>query len=74
MRPERINTGIIVAMLFIACNSIIAQKTKNDFQSRTNLELSFKPLKKLRLNLSPEFRFDDNYSLDKYLIESEAEY
>ncbi len=51
-----------------------AQEVDNEYQTRTAFELSFKPVKKLKLSLSPEFRFDENYSLDKSLIEGEASY
>ena len=51
-----------------------AQEIDNDFQMRTELEVAFKPLKKVKLNFIPQLRFDDNFSLDKYLIETEVEY
>lgn len=51
-----------------------AQEVENDFQARTSLEMSYKPFKKLKLTLVPEARFDERFSLDEFLIESEVAY
>ncbi|MFA9392825.1 MAG: DUF2490 domain-containing protein [Prolixibacteraceae bacterium] len=51
-----------------------AQEVENDFQTRTSLKLSYKPLKKVKLNFSPELRFNDNLQFDQYLFEGEAIY
>jgi hypothetical protein len=69
-----INTCVLVAIITIAGKISSAQEVENDFQTRTSAELSFEPLKKLKLNLIPELRFDENFSLDKYLFEGETVY
>jgi len=63
-----------VLVLFFLLSSVNAQEVKNNYQTRTSIELGFKPLNNLRLNLTPELFFDDNISLDKYLFEGEAVY
>ena len=54
--------------------TLYAQETENEFQARTKLDVSFKPVKKLKLTLTPELRFDDEFTLDKYLFEGEISY
>jgi hypothetical protein len=51
-----------------------AQEIDNEIQTRTELELVFEPIKKVKLSLIPQLRFDENFTLDKYLIETGAEY
>lgn len=54
--------------------NLSAQDIENNFKIRTSAELSFEPIKKLKLNIIPELRFDDSFSLDEYLLEGEAVY
>lgn len=65
---------IIICLFFIAGNPAMAQEVKNEFQSRLGLDLSYKPLKKLKLSFTPEMRFDENFALDKYLFEGGVAY
>lgn len=65
---------ILVVIITIAGKTSTAQEIENDFQTRTELELTYKPVKKLKLSFSPQLRFDENFSLDKYLFEGGAEY
>jgi len=67
-------TIFILTILLIVGKNTFAQDTENEFQTRTKLDLSFKPFKKFKLNISPEFRFNEDFSLDKYHFEAEAEY
>ena len=67
-------TIFILTILLIVSRNTFAQDVENEFQTRTKLDLSFKPFKKFKLNFSPEFRFDEDFSLDKYHFEAEAEY
>lgn len=64
----------LIVTLFITGENVFAQEVTNDFETRTAVDLSFKPIKKLKLSLIPELRFDENFSLDEYLFEGEAEY
>ncbi len=52
----------------------MAQDVENDFQYRTSFTLNTKLVKKLKLNLSPEMRFDEAFAMDKYLIEAKLAY
>lgn len=70
---------INIPTLFILCVLITsfsasAQEVENDFQSRVNFDLQLKPLKKLKINISPEIRFDESFSVAKYLLETELSY
>jgi len=64
---------LALGLLFLM-PSARAQEVDNELRTRTELELVFKPIKKFKLSFMPQLRFDENFSLDKYLIESEVEY
>lgn len=72
----QIRKPIPILLLILLLNGIdlSAQDIENNFKIRTSTELSFEPIKKLKLNFIPEFRFDDAFSLDEYLLEGEAVY
>lgn len=67
-------SGCVAATLLVSSISTKAQEIENDYQTRIFTDISFKPIKKLKLSLIPELRFDEDFSLDEYLIEGEAEY
>lgn len=50
------------------------QAVENDFQSRTELKLSFSPVKKFRITFIPELRLDESFNIDKSLLETELSY
>nr|WP_319267097.1 DUF2490 domain-containing protein [uncultured Draconibacterium sp.] len=66
--------SLMIAAFFVATSNVSGQETENEFQTRTKLDLSFKPIKKVKFTISPELRFEDDFSLDKYLLEGELEY
>lgn len=51
-----------------------AQTVENDFQSRTELKLSYEPIDKIRLSVTPEVRLDESFKMDKFLLESGVQY
>ena len=64
--------GIILALLPL---SLTAQTTVNEYKTWTNFKISTRILKdKVRLHLSPEIRFNQDFSIDKYFIESGVRY
>lgn len=67
---------IIILLAALLASSVIlkAQNVVNEFQGRTAIQLEYSPIKHLKLNISPELRFDENFSLDKYHIEAAASY
>lgn len=64
----------LIFVLVLLVTTAKAQDIENELQTRTQLELTYKPIKKLKLTFMPQLRFDENFSLDKYLFEGEAEY
>lgn len=73
------NTHYLILFLLLFASSAKAQDTEtddveNDFESRTFISLTTKVAKNLKLSLSPELRFDEDFSLDKYLLEGKASY
>ena len=64
----------LITILIGSARIVKAQVVENELQTRTELELSFKPVKKLKLTFMPQLRFDEDFSLDRYLFETGAEY
>jgi len=62
-----------LCLIFIT-TALRAQEVENEVQTRTDLELVFKPIKNLKLSFLPQLRFDEELSLSKYLFETEVEY
>ena len=52
----------------------ISQTVENDFQMRTELRLSLKPVNKLQITVITEVRLDETFKADKYLIETGLSY
>lgn len=69
---NKISTLALILLLLVTTAK--AQEVDNEFQTRTELKLSYKPIKKLKLSILSQLRFDENFSLDNYLFEGEAEY
>lgn len=62
-------------MIFFLANFLSsAQETDNEIEYRGELNLSYKLNKKLKFSLTPEIRFDENFSTDKYLFEGGITY
>jgi Protein of unknown function (DUF2490) len=64
----------IILSLCFSVEMIYAQEVESNFQTRTSLKLQHKPVKKISLSLSPEFRFDETFTLSKYHIEGQLDY
>ncbi|PKQ62677.1 hypothetical protein BZG01_17015 [Labilibaculum manganireducens] len=67
-------TPYLIILLLILVTSARAQEVENDFQTRTSITLSTKLLKNLKLDITPELRFEDSFTLDKYLLEGKLSY
>lgn len=65
---------ILTSFLVVFWGGVKAQDVENELQPRLGLELSYSPLKDLKLNLVPEMRFEDNFELDRFLIEGGVSY
>lgn len=61
-------------LLFGLTIQVSAQDIDNDFQTRTGVKLSFKPLKDVKISFSPELRFNNTLQFDQYLLEGAIEY
>lgn len=64
----------IFFLCFYTCSISYGQEIENTFQSRMEVQLNYKPIKKLELSFTPEIRFTENFSPDKYLFEFGTEY
>lgn len=74
MTMNIIRSYLIIFLLLFLNSNIYAQETKNQTETRTSFTLSTKPVKRLKLSFSPELRFNDSFSLDKYFLEGKASY
>ncbi len=66
--------SLIQVILLVIGISVSAQEVETDLQTRTSIEFAFEPVKKIKLNIIPELRFDQDFSLDRYLFEGEVGY
>lgn len=64
----------IVAILLLLNFIASAQNVENEYQIRSYGEFRFEPIENLKLNVIPEIRLDEKFSVDEYLLEGEAEY
>ncbi len=65
---------LLFLMGILYSEGAFSQSVTNDFQTRTEVKLSFKPLDKLTLSLNPEVRWDESFQVDKYMLESKISY
>jgi len=70
---HRLSFTVLVGCLLVSFQSK-AQEVENDFQYRTNLKISYKPIKDVKINFTPEIRFGDQFQFDQYLVEWEVVY
>lgn len=67
-----------IALIFIFTFAYIAtsygQEVDNSTQSRLSVGVSTKIADKLKFEITPEVRLDDNFSIDKYLLENSLVY
>nr|WP_321408685.1 DUF2490 domain-containing protein [uncultured Carboxylicivirga sp.] len=63
-----------VILLLTMVLPLSAQNAENEWQTRTAFTAQFKLAKKLKLELAPEFRFEDQFKLDRTQLEAELEY
>ena len=68
---------ILLSVILVAIgmgNLINAQTVEKEWQTRMAFKTSVELLDDLTFEISPELRFDNNFKLDKYLLEGELEY
>lgn len=68
------NLLLLVLLISGIVIQVSAQEIENDFQTRTSVKLSYKPIKQIKINFTPELRFNDNLQFDQYLFEGEVIY
>lgn len=71
-RTARKGALVLGLLLYGLCG--MGQTTVNDFQMLNSVEASIKLIKKLRLNLTPELRIDEHFSVDNFQMECELVY
>ena len=68
------NRILLLLMAILYAGGAFSQTVTNDFQTRTEVKLSLKPLDKLTLSLNPEVRWDESFQVNKYMLESKISY
>lgn len=73
MKINRIKISLL-ALISVLTLSVRAQEVENETQFRTSLELKYKIAKGLKLELAPQIRFNDDLSINKFLLEGGLSY
>lgn len=71
---KNIQLVALTVLLFTFWQKVNSQDIENEWQTRTRFCGSIKLVKHLKLELSPELRFDNEMKLDRYHIETGLEY
>lgn len=74
LTTKHLHPTLLLIISLMVVTTVQGQETENDFQTRTNFQLSMEPLKNLEMNISPMLRFNDNLVFDQYLLEGELVY
>jgi len=74
MKKQIKNTPYLILLILLIATTARAQEVESEFQTRTSVTLSTKLFKNLKVSISPELRFDENFALDKSLLEGKASY
>ena len=69
--PVRI---LLSLMGILVSGGAFSQTVTNEFQTRTEVKVNYKPMDKLTLSLNPEVRLDESFQVDKYMLESGISY
>ena len=66
----------LLALLFLLAKAVplAAQDVENTSQTRTEFKLDYKILDNLKVVATPELRFDETFSIDKYIFELKTVY
>lgn len=59
---------------FLLMTSVKAQDVENEFQLRTSVKVGFNLVKHVKLSFTPEVRFKNDFSIDKYQLEVAIDY
>lgn len=65
---------LLLLMGILYSGALLSQTITNDFQTRTEAKFSLEPVDKLSLSLSPEIRWDESFSVSKYMLETGISY
>lgn len=63
-----------IILLLLVTFSHLGSATENLFQTRSLFDLSYQFTDRLKFAVNPEFRFEDNFSLQSYLVDVDAVY
>ncbi|MBS2098891.1 DUF2490 domain-containing protein [Carboxylicivirga linearis] len=64
----------LLLLLTVVSFSLSAQNIENEWQTRTAFTAQFKLAKKLKMEIAPEIRFEDQFNLDRTQLEAELKY
>lgn len=74
MKEKFLKPIFTILLIVLISSTSIAQEVVNDIQSRISAGLSYKLNKKWKVSLAPEVRFDESFSVDRFLIETKLRY
>lgn len=67
-------SSLLALFVLLTTTAVKGQEVIQDFQSRSFVSITYKPIKKLKFSVTPELRMDETFSVDKYFIEADAQY
>lgn len=74
-KKPHISVRTLLFLMGMLCSAAgFSQEVTNDFQTRTEVKLSFKPLDNLTMSLNPEIRWNESFGVSKYMLESGASF
>lgn len=75
MKNHRLICITVRAFLLLICAQVInAQEVEHDILFSTSARISYKPYKFLKLNIVPEFRFNDSFTPKRISAEFQVDY
>jgi hypothetical protein len=60
--------------IILLCSAITAKGVENDYESRFSAAFGYKLNKNFKIGIIPELRLNQNFAVEKYLLESEITY
>ncbi|NJO92701.1 MAG: DUF2490 domain-containing protein [Chloroflexia bacterium] len=74
MKTQIMNKLITAIIILVIATMVNAQEVENNFQTRFSASAIFEPVHNLKFEFTPELRFNENFILDKSVVETALEY
>lgn len=65
---------VLIVIMLLVTQVVQSQTTEDEFQTRSEIKLSYKPIDNIKIYVTPELRFDETFAADKFLLETGLAY